>query len=72
MLQGKAKKKGDSSGETIVTKSDNGYQQRLEMASGEYKLPLVWIDLEMTGMHCSNSFKGPSVPCPGQEKRILV
>lgn len=49
--RGKAKKRGDSSGETIVTKSDNGYQQRLEMASGEYKLPLVWIDLEMTGLN---------------------
>lgn len=47
--RGKAKKKGDSSGET--NKSDNRYQQRLEMTSGEYKLPLVWIDLEMTGLN---------------------
>lgn len=42
------------------------------MVSGEYKLPLVWIDLEMTGMYCFNSFNWHSVPWLGQEKRILV
>ncbi|KAL6967876.1 hypothetical protein U1Q18_033686 [Sarracenia purpurea var. burkii] len=48
--RGKNKKKGDSSGDTILTKNDNGVQQSVEMVSGEYKLPLVWIDLEMTGL----------------------
>ncbi|KAE9460873.1 hypothetical protein C3L33_07204, partial [Rhododendron williamsianum] len=47
----RGEEKGDSSGETILTKSDSGCQQPLEMVSGEYKLPLVWIDLEMTGLN---------------------
>ncbi|KAI5679843.1 hypothetical protein M9H77_01070 [Catharanthus roseus] len=40
----KGKKKDDSSGE-------NGCQQISEVVPGEYKLPLVWIDLEMTGLN---------------------
>ncbi|XP_058198174.1 oligoribonuclease-like isoform X2 [Rhododendron vialii] len=47
----RGEEKGDSSGETILTKSDSGCQQPVEMVSGEYKLPLVWIDLEMTGLN---------------------
>ncbi|KAF7119601.1 hypothetical protein RHSIM_Rhsim13G0056300 [Rhododendron simsii] len=68
----RGEEKGDSSGETILTKSDSGCQQPLEMVSGVYKLPLVWIDLEMTGMYCFNSVNWHSVPWLGQEKRILV
>uniref|UniRef100_A0A5B6YU83 Putative oligoribonuclease-like n=1 Tax=Davidia involucrata TaxID=16924 RepID=A0A5B6YU83_DAVIN len=46
----KGKKKGDSSGEKILSNNENGGQQSQEMVSGEYRLPLVWIDLEMTGL----------------------
>ena len=46
---GKGKKKGDR--DVTLTKNDNGVQQSLDIVSGEYKLPLVWIDLEMTGRY---------------------
>ncbi|GFZ01795.1 polynucleotidyl transferase, ribonuclease H-like superfamily protein [Actinidia rufa] len=46
---GKGKKKGDSLGDMTLIKNDNGVQQGLDIVSGKYKLPLVWIDLEMTG-----------------------
>ncbi|XP_057484219.1 oligoribonuclease-like isoform X2 [Actinidia eriantha] len=49
--RGKGKKKGDSLGDVTLTKNDNGVQQSLDIVSGEYKLPLVWIDLEMTGLN---------------------
>ncbi|PSR86258.1 Oligoribonuclease [Actinidia chinensis var. chinensis] len=49
--RGKGKKKGDSLGDVILTKNDNGVQQSLDIVSGEYNLPLVWIDLEMTGLN---------------------
>lgn len=32
-----------------LSKNNNGVPQSLEVVSGDYKLPLVWIDLEMTG-----------------------
>ncbi|KAA8543608.1 hypothetical protein F0562_021646 [Nyssa sinensis] len=48
--RGKGKKKGDSSGDKTLSNNENGVQQSQEMVSGEYKLPLVWIDLEMTGL----------------------
>lgn len=36
-----------------MTRSEhaNGGDRGLQMVTEEYKLPLVWIDLEMTGMH---------------------
>jgi len=49
--RGKGKKKGDSSADMTLSKKDNGGPQSLEVVSGDYKLPLVWIDLEMTGLH---------------------
>lgn len=38
---------------TEMTRSEhaNGGDRGLQMVTEEYKLPLVWIDLEMTGMH---------------------
>lgn len=52
----KGKKKDSSSGEITDTKKKNGGQQIVEVNRGEYRLPLVWIDLEMTGeykdTHC--------------------
>ncbi|CAL5333889.1 unnamed protein product [Camellia sinensis] len=48
--RGKGKKKDDSSGDMTVSNNDNAGQKNLEMGSGEYKMPLVWIDLEMTGL----------------------
>ncbi|XP_057511991.1 oligoribonuclease-like isoform X2 [Actinidia eriantha] len=48
---GKGKKKGDSLGDMTLIKNDNGVQQGLDIVSGKYKLPLVWIDLEMTGLN---------------------
>ncbi|KAK9281314.1 hypothetical protein L1049_004213 [Liquidambar formosana] len=47
----KGKKKGGSSGDITLLRNVTEGQQCLEMASGEYKLPLVWIDLEMTGLN---------------------
>lgn len=46
---GKNKKKSERSGDIILSKDENSSQQNLKVVSGEYKLPLVWIDLEMTG-----------------------
>lgn len=47
----KDKKEGESLGEMTHTKHDNGNHQSLEILTGEYRLPLVWIDLEMTGLN---------------------
>ncbi|KAG5525787.1 hypothetical protein RHGRI_032168 [Rhododendron griersonianum] len=49
--RGKGKKKGDSSAGMTLSKNNNGVPQSLEVVSGDYKLPLVWIDLEMTGLN---------------------
>lgn len=48
-IAGKGKKKSDNSGETSLSKNENGGHRSLGEASGEYRMPLVWIDLEMTG-----------------------
>ncbi|XP_059659938.1 oligoribonuclease isoform X3 [Cornus florida] len=48
--RGKAKRKGDSSKDKTLSKNENGDLQSPEVVSEEYKLPLVWIDLEMTGL----------------------
>ncbi|KAA8550487.1 hypothetical protein F0562_002171 [Nyssa sinensis] len=48
--RGKGKKKRENSRETILSNNGNGVQQNREMVSGQYNLPLVWIDLEMTGL----------------------
>ncbi|GMP90047.1 hypothetical protein CsSME_00041356 [Camellia sinensis var. sinensis] len=34
-----------------LSKDENGGQQSIEKVSGEYKMPLAWIDLEMTGLN---------------------
>lgn len=47
----KGKKKDSTSGEITDPKRENGSQQIAEVVPGEYKLPLVWIDLEMTGLN---------------------
>ncbi|XP_052181988.1 oligoribonuclease [Diospyros lotus] len=49
--KGKGKKKSESSGNMAVSKNDNGGQRNDQMVLEEYKLPLVWIDLEMTGLN---------------------
>ncbi|KAL5983220.1 hypothetical protein ACLOJK_017304 [Asimina triloba] len=46
-VAGKSKKKGKRSGKTIIVKNDNETQGS---RSEEFRLPLVWIDLEMTGL----------------------
>ncbi|KAF6148811.1 hypothetical protein GIB67_038144 [Kingdonia uniflora] len=43
------KKKGSKSKETIVVQNDKQCQESQQLSS-EYKMPLVWIDLEMTGL----------------------
>ncbi|KAE9446838.1 hypothetical protein C3L33_21261, partial [Rhododendron williamsianum] len=48
--RGKGKKKSGGSAGNTLSKNDNGIPQSLEVVSGDYKLPLVWIDLEMTGL----------------------
>ncbi|CAH2041096.1 unnamed protein product, partial [Thlaspi arvense] len=47
----KGKKKADSSEGTTLLRNDNKDLKSVETVSGEYKLPLVWIDLEMTGLN---------------------
>lgn len=49
--KGKNKKKSERSGDIILSKDENSSQQNLKVVSDEYKLPLVWIDLEMTGLN---------------------
>lgn len=44
---GKHEKETDAT----LTKNDKGTRQTLDMLEGEYRLPLVWIDLEMTGLN---------------------
>jgi oligoribonuclease len=46
-----ADKKGKGKNVDNSTNNENGGHQRLSEASGEFKLPLVWIDLEMTGLN---------------------
>ncbi|KAK3039856.1 hypothetical protein RJ639_028249 [Escallonia herrerae] len=53
--RGKGNKKGESSGgessgDTTISKKENGGHGSLEVVSGECRFPLVWIDLEMTGL----------------------
>ncbi|CAL9137200.1 unnamed protein product [Musa acuminata var. zebrina] len=44
------KGKGQTSGKNKSSKDDRLQQQTLPSSSGDYKMPLVWIDLEMTGL----------------------
>ncbi|WOL16127.1 hypothetical protein Cni_G24909 [Canna indica] len=44
------KRKGQISGKDTSLKDDKIDQQTLPSSSGDYKMPLVWIDLEMTGL----------------------
>lgn len=46
---GERSKKGKSSGDKLVVENGNNEEQKSTVA--EYKLPLVWIDLEMTGLN---------------------
>lgn len=48
---GDSKKETDSLQDVNVTKNDRGSHQSLNKLEGEYRLPLVWIDLEMTGLN---------------------
>lgn len=45
------KKEGNNSSETVVLESDKDNKQKVEIPLLGYKLPLVWIDLEMTGLN---------------------
>lgn len=45
---GDSKEETDNLQDTTVTKNDRGSHHSQE---GEYRLPLVWIDLEMTGRY---------------------
>ncbi|KAL3517921.1 hypothetical protein ACH5RR_020510 [Cinchona calisaya] len=51
VAEDQGKKKNDSSGDTDTLENDKKGPQSSEVASGGYKLPLVWIDLEMTGLN---------------------
>lgn len=48
---GNCEKETDSSQDKKLTKNDKGVHQNQDMIEGEYKYPLVWIDLEMTGIY---------------------
>lgn len=47
---GKGQKKDKGSMTIIPPKNDIGKNESLSISSEEYRLPLVWIDLEMTGL----------------------
>ncbi|XP_038984561.1 oligoribonuclease-like [Phoenix dactylifera] len=47
----KDKKKGELSGKTTTPKLDKVNEGSLSLSSGDYRMPLVWIDLEMTGLN---------------------
>lgn len=47
----KSKKKGNCSRDIKLAKNDKEDLRSPPTTSEEYKLPLVWIDLEMTGRH---------------------
>lgn len=59
---GKGKTSGKQS--TLIKNESNLENPKSSSSSGEYRLPLVWIDLEMTGIHfifiplCSASYIG--------------
>lgn len=44
------KNKGELSGKTTTLKVDKVNEESLSSSSGDYRMPLVWIDLEMTGV----------------------
>lgn len=44
--------------ESTSTRNDKLEQQMPPSPSGDYKMPLVWIDLEMTGMNFNNWYVG--------------
>ncbi|KAI3667853.1 hypothetical protein L6452_42923 [Arctium lappa] len=48
---GDSKEETDSLQDATVTKNDRGSHHSLDKLEGEYRLPLVWIDLEMTGLN---------------------
>ncbi|KAL2488415.1 Oligoribonuclease [Forsythia ovata] len=49
--QGNVKRKDKHSGDGTSLKNENKIHQNSELIPEEYKLPLVWIDLEMTGLN---------------------
>lgn len=50
-------KETDRLQDATLIKNDKGTHQTLDMLEGEYRLPLVWIDLEMTGRYQLFSFE---------------
>ncbi|KAL8146763.1 oligoribonuclease [Apium graveolens] len=49
--KGKGKKGSQNHGGTTLTNDENNTDQRAKEVYEEYRLPLVWIDLEMTGLN---------------------
>nr|XP_029119231.1 oligoribonuclease isoform X3 [Elaeis guineensis] len=47
----KDKKTGELSGKTTTLKIDKINEESFSSSSGNYRMPLVWIDLEMTGLN---------------------
>lgn len=47
----KAENNSNSSGGENQMKNENGDKQAAELTPSEYRMPLVWIDLEMTGLN---------------------
>ncbi|XP_021862944.1 oligoribonuclease isoform X2 [Spinacia oleracea] len=48
---GEGGNKSKSSDDKLVVDNGNNKEQKLGLTVAEYKLPLVWIDLEMTGLN---------------------
>lgn len=47
----KDKKNGEWMGKSTTLKNDKVNEESLPSSSGNYRMPLVWIDLEMTGLN---------------------
>ncbi len=54
---GKSKKKANRLDDKLLVENEKQCQQNIVMPSVAYKLPLVWIDLEMTGRHMLLNYK---------------
>lgn len=54
---GKSKKKVNRLDDKLLVENEKQCQQNIVMPSVAYKLPLVWIDLEMTGRHMLLNYK---------------
>lgn len=57
LVAGTREKEANSHGSKVLVDKNKHKQQNLDAPPAEYKLPLVWIDLEMTGKYVAGSLR---------------